>query len=177
MFCYIETEFIAVTPKIMTKENEQPVDASREKFVEHIARLYVDGIDNAHEKYVRTYGDRDKTEATIDYVRRCAGMDFINVPLGTAVYQDAADEMFRVNCTLRSGRFTVDDTGFMHLASVKILSAVALGKLDLNLAARQEMATRGLDAEGNWVGFKQAACIHALGRGGTEENATQAPKL
>jgi hypothetical protein len=55
--------------------------------------------------------------------------------------------------------FTVDDLGFMQLAATTVLAAVARGELDLNAVARQELANRGLDHDGKWVGFEKAARI------------------
>jgi len=56
--------------------------------------------------------------------------------------------------------FTVDELGFIQLALNKVLVAVANGELDLNNLARKELANRGLDKQGNWVGFAQANQIH-----------------
>lgn len=36
-----------------------------------------------------------------------------------------------------------------------LLTAAAQGKIDLNEMAKQELANRGLNAEGKWVGFKK----------------------
>jgi hypothetical protein len=55
--------------------------------------------------------------------------------------------------------FTIDDLGFMQLADVKVLTAVARSELDLNAVARRELANRGLDRDGKWVGFAKAAQI------------------
>jgi hypothetical protein len=52
--------------------------------------------------------------------------------------------------------FTVDELGFIQLADAKVLTAVARGELDLNRVAREELANRGLDARGRWVGFQRA---------------------
>ena len=38
--------------------------------------------------------------------------------------------------------------------------AVARGDLDLNAVARRELASRGLDQTGTWVGFEQASARH-----------------
>jgi hypothetical protein len=57
--------------------------------------------------------------------------------------------------------FTIDELGFIQIANTKVLAAVARGELDLNLLARQEMAARGLDQNGNWVGFDRARLIHS----------------
>lgn len=53
-------------------------------------------------------------------------------------------------------QFTVDEIGFIQLAAVKILVAVARRELDLNAVAEAELASRGLDVTGRWVGFPQA---------------------
>lgn len=53
-------------------------------------------------------------------------------------------------------QFTLDEMGFMQLAAAKILAAVARGELDLNAVAQAELALRGLDAKGQWIGFQQA---------------------
>lgn len=56
--------------------------------------------------------------------------------------------------------FTVDELGFIQLALNKVLVAVANGELDLNNLARKELANRGLDKQGQWVGFDKAHQIH-----------------
>lgn len=43
----------------------------------------------------------------------------------------------------------------------KVLSAAAKGKHDFNTHARDELANRGLDSDGKWVGFKTAKEHHA----------------
>lgn len=58
-----------------------------------------------------------------------------------------------------SGNFTVDELGFIQLADTKVLAAAARGEIDMNKLARQELANRGLDTQGKWVGFKAAAEI------------------
>jgi hypothetical protein len=59
-----------------------------------------------------------------------------------------------------SNEFTVDEIGFIQTAMTKVLAAVARGELDLNRLAREELAARGLDQNGVWVGFDKAAKIH-----------------
>ena len=56
--------------------------------------------------------------------------------------------------------FTVDEIGFVQIADSKVLAAAARGEIDLNLIAREEMASRGLGLYGEWVGFKAARTIH-----------------
>jgi hypothetical protein len=59
--------------------------------------------------------------------------------------------------THKKPQFTLDDLGFMQIVSSAVLSAVARGELDLNLIARRELANRGLDRHGKWVGFEKAS--------------------
>ena len=61
-----------------------------------------------------------------------------------------------------SNGFTDDEIGFIQIAPTKVLAAVSRGELDLNLVAREELAARGLDKNGVWVGFDRAAKIHNL---------------
>lgn len=64
--------------------------------------------------------------------------------------------------TYRSTEFTVDELGFIQIAQTKVLVAAARGELDLNRLAREEMASRGLDLQGDWVGFDRARQIHQV---------------
>lgn len=60
-----------------------------------------------------------------------------------------------------TGKFTIDEVGFIQIAASKVLAAVARGELDLNRLAREELVARGQDENGVWVGFDRAADIHA----------------
>lgn len=64
-----------------------------------------------------------------------------------------------------SGRFSVDEIGFIQTAPTAVLAAVARGEIDLNRIAREELAGRGQDTNGRWVGFERAAFIHGLKNG------------
>jgi hypothetical protein len=55
-----------------------------------------------------------------------------------------------------SGKFSVDEIGFIQLADTDVLAAVARGEIDLNRIAREELASRGLDHFGKWIGFQEA---------------------
>ena len=52
--------------------------------------------------------------------------------------------------------FSVDELGFIQTALTRVLVAVSRGEVDLNRLAREELASRGLDQEGMWVGFERA---------------------
>lgn len=54
------------------------------------------------------------------------------------------------------------EVSFIQKASILVLAAAARGELDLNLLARKALASRGLDKNGVWVGFEQAARIHNI---------------
>jgi hypothetical protein len=58
--------------------------------------------------------------------------------------------------------FSIDELGFLQLADTTVLATVARGELDLNRLAREELASRGLDEQGRWVGFPRAAEIHQI---------------
>ena len=59
-----------------------------------------------------------------------------------------------------SNKFTVDEIGFIQIALTKVLAAAARGEFDLNQLAREELASRGLDNQGVWVGFDRAKTLH-----------------
>lgn len=62
-----------------------------------------------------------------------------------------------------SERFKMDDVeGVLQLMKNEVLAAVINGEIDLNEVARQEMAGRGLDKKGAWVGFQKAAELHGV---------------
>jgi len=61
-----------------------------------------------------------------------------------------------------SNEFTVDEVGFIQIAMTKVLAAVSRGELDLNRLAKEELAARGLDDRGLWVGFDAAKKLHKV---------------
>ena len=63
-----------------------------------------------------------------------------------------------------SRTFTTDELGFIQTGPTALLAAAARGELDLNRLARVELASRGLDRDGVWVGFERAREIHGFGR-------------
>ncbi|MEI7431202.1 MAG: hypothetical protein WCL27_12170 [Betaproteobacteria bacterium] len=54
--------------------------------------------------------------------------------------------------------------GFLALADIDILAAVARGEVDLNRLAREVLANRGMNAQGVWVGFEKARDEHQAPR-------------
>ena len=57
------------------------------------------------------------------------------------------------------GKFTLDEIEFIQSATVRVLVAAAWGEIDLNLLAREELAARGLNEHGVWVGFERGSRI------------------
>lgn len=47
-----------------------------------------------------------------------------------------------------------DAMEYLQTAPIKLLVAAASGKIDMNEVVKLELANRGLDLQGNWVGFK-----------------------
>lgn len=62
----------------------------------------------------------------------------------------------------RKAEFTIDQLGFIQAAPVEVLAAAVRGAIDLNQLAREELAKRGLDKNGSWVGFAKARIIHNI---------------
>ncbi len=73
---------------------------------------------------------------------------------------------------LTTNGFTVDEVGFIQIALTKVLAAVARGEFDLNRLAREELEARGLNDQGEWVGFDSAKKMHEI-----TTNATTAQQL
>ena len=55
-----------------------------------------------------------------------------------------------------TGSFTVDELGPIQTMLTEVLVAASAWEIDLNRLAREELAKRGLDAHGEWVGFERA---------------------
>lgn len=49
-----------------------------------------------------------------------------------------------------------DEQGDFQVMPTKLLEAAARGEVDLNDYAKLELANRGLDEKGHWVGFEAA---------------------
>ena len=52
--------------------------------------------------------------------------------------------------------FAIDAIEFMQTAPTKVLLGAVNGRIDLNRLAKEEIANRGLDSSGHWVGFDEA---------------------
>lgn len=64
--------------------------------------------------------------------------------------------------TIDGQTFSIDDDlGYLQMMSSAFLGKIAEGKVDLQMLARQILASRGHDTSGKWVGFTKAAELHA----------------
>lgn len=54
---------------------------------------------------------------------------------------------------------TPDEILSIQVLPLSLLVAAATRQLDLNALAREELAARGLDVNGKWVGFNQARAL------------------
>lgn len=48
------------------------------------------------------------------------------------------------------------------LTATQLLTEALEGRFDVNYLIRYELANRGLDRQGKWVGFKEARRIHGI---------------
>ncbi len=53
-----------------------------------------------------------------------------------------------------------DESLVLQSAATALLAAATRGEVDLNALAAEELANRGVDRAGRWVGFPRAAEIH-----------------
>ena len=54
---------------------------------------------------------------------------------------------------------THDEILSIQVLPISVLIAAANQQLDLNALAREELAARGLDSNGKWVGFNKARAL------------------
>lgn len=70
----------------------------------------------------------------------------------------------RVLAELAAGHDQTNPAFLYSTTATALLLAIAGGLLDPVALARRELASRGLDANGEWCGFDRAAQIHGVKR-------------
>lgn len=70
----------------------------------------------------------------------------------------------RVQADLASDRDATNPAFLYSTTAPALLLAIAASLIDPVALARRELANRGLDADGAWVGFDRAAQIHGVQR-------------
>ncbi len=63
---------------------------------------------------------------------------------------------------LASGRDETNPEFLFQCTRVELVLAIADGLIDPVALARRELASRGLDQNGVWVGFEEAARVHGV---------------
>ena len=71
----------------------------------------------------------------------------------------------RILAELQSGRDVTNPEFLYATTATALLLAIADGLIDPVALARLQLASRGLDCNGTWVGFAQARRIHLGGEG------------
>jgi hypothetical protein len=70
----------------------------------------------------------------------------------------------RVLADLATGHDTTNPAFLYSTTATPLLLAIAASLIDPVLLARRELVNRGLDADGEWVGFDEARRIHGVTR-------------
>ncbi|MFO7697898.1 MAG: hypothetical protein R6X16_12185 [Anaerolineae bacterium] len=70
----------------------------------------------------------------------------------------------RVQADLADGRDETNPEYLFSITATSLLLAIADGLIDPVALARRQLADRGLDSDGAWVGFDRAAQIHGMTR-------------
>ena len=70
----------------------------------------------------------------------------------------------RVLADLASGHDATSPAFLYSVTSTSLLLAIAAGLIDPVALARRELASRGLDCDGEWCGFDEARRIHGVNR-------------
>jgi len=70
----------------------------------------------------------------------------------------------RVQAEITAGHDATNPAFLYSTTATVLLLAIAGGLIDPVALARRDLANRGLDADGTWVGFDRAAQIHGVAR-------------
>lgn len=81
---------------------------------------------------------------------------------GTSQMAPAARE--RVLAEIADGRDATNPAYIYSTTATSLLLAIAAGLINPVALARRELASRGLDGDGAWVGFDRARQIHEVQR-------------
>ena len=68
----------------------------------------------------------------------------------------------RIQAELACGRDETNPEFLFQCTRVELVLAIADGLIDPIALARRELASRGLDQNGVWVGFEEAARVHGV---------------
>lgn len=133
-----------------------------------VAAEWIDGINKGTQDDLRDiyYEVRNDIDWTSPDPQRMSG----DMPVWTrdrslkGFTHNAEDKKVRVTIPTREEEVSDDDNpAFLYsTTNTSILVQIANGEVDANYIARVELANRGLDKKGIWVGYKAAARIHDI---------------
>jgi hypothetical protein len=117
-------------------------------------------------KLVKKYYDESNFKQAMNYASRLETIVREEIPL--KVWQEIGGELTQTGKErLMSKDYDnrADDINprfIFSLTATVILAEALRGDFDLKQLIRRELANRGLNAEGNWVGFDKAAQVHKI---------------
>ena len=117
-------------------------------------------------KLVKKYYDEGDLKQAMNYASRLETIVREEIP--PKVWQEIGGELTKTGkerLMTKDYESRADDINprfIFSLTSTALLVEALRGDFDLKQLVRRELANRGLNAEGNWVGFDQAAKIHKI---------------
>ncbi len=142
----------------MKKKQKQEVDWTEPKFLNH--------SDWRDLKLVKKYYDEGNFKQAMNYASRLETIVREEIPskiwveIGGELTQTGKDRMMSKDYENRAD--DINPRFIFSTTSTALLVEALRGDFDLKQLVRRELANRGLNADGNWVGFDKAAQIHKI---------------
>jgi hypothetical protein len=117
-------------------------------------------------KLVKKYYDEGDFKQAMNYASRLETIVREEIPpkiwqeIGGELTQTGKDRLMSKDFENRAD--DINPRFIFRLTATALLVEALRGDFDLKQLIRRELANRGLNAEGNWVGFDQAAKIHKI---------------
>lgn len=142
----------------MKKKQKQEVDWTEPKHLNH--------SDWRDLKLVKKYYDEGDFKQAMNYASRLETIVREEIPskiwveIGGELTQTGKDRMMSKDYENRAD--DINPRFIFSLTATALLVEALRGDFDLKQLIRRELANRGLNTEGNWVGFDKAAQIHKI---------------
>lgn len=142
----------------MKKKQKQEVDWTEPK--------HLNNSDWRDLKLVKKYYDEGDFKQAMNYASRLETIVREEIPpkiwveIGGELTQTGKDRMMSKDYENRAD--DINPRFIFSTTSTALLVEALRGDFDLKQLVRRELANRGLNAEGNWVGFEKAAQIHKI---------------
>ncbi|MBL7920017.1 MAG: hypothetical protein JNJ40_06860 [Bacteroidia bacterium] len=142
----------------MKKKQKQEVDWTEPKHLNH--------SDWRDLKLVKKYYDEGDFKQAMNYASRLETIVREEIPpkiwveIGGELTQSGKDRMMSKDYENRAD--DINPRFIFSTTSTALLVEALRGDFDLKQLVRRELANRGLNTEGNWVGFDKAAQIHKI---------------